>query len=172
MKYIALLILVLGMAIGASAQATINFGDLPDVSSPTPLPNGYGGVNWSGVFYVDPFEWPGADKGFKHNRDTAGRDVAFTGYLCVSNACYASISSQDGKAFLLTEAHVAAGYSNKLPSPLVVLAYNHGQYMGTQTFLLTSDLQELDFPPSWGGVTQVVFEGSVVFYDLTLYLTP
>jgi hypothetical protein len=35
--------------------------------------------------------------------------------------------------------------------------------------MMTTDMQELDFPPSWGIVTQVVFQGSVVLYDVTAY---
>lgn len=169
MKNLLLLVVLLALAIGASAQTTINFADLPNVSVPTPLPNGYGNVNWSGVFYVDPAEWSGAGPGFKHNEDLAHNDVAFTGYGCLSTACYGSISSLDGKSFLLPQAHAAAGYGK---SPLVVLAYSHGTYVGTQSFMMTTDVQELDFPPSWGAVTQVVFEGSVVFYDMTLQVLP
>ena len=169
MKYIALIVLVLGLAIGACAQTTINFADLPDVSTPSPLPNGYGGVNWSGVFYVDPFEWNGAGPGFKLPQRSLGKDVAFSPYACASATCYASISSVDGKGFLLSAATAASGYGK---NPIVVLAYSHGQYIGSQTFMMTTDLQELDFPAAWGAVTQVVFEGSVVFYDVDLVILP
>jgi hypothetical protein len=169
MKYITLLVLLLGLAIGASAQGTFNFNSLPDVSAPTPVPNGYGGVNWAGVFYVDPWEWSGSGPGFKHVQNAPGKDVGFSPYTCGGITCYASITSVDGKGFLLSSATAAAGYSN---NPLVVLAYSHGQYVGTQTFMLTTDLEQLDFPPEWGAVTQVVFEGSVVFYDMTLQILP
>jgi len=169
MKYLALLILALGLAISASAQNHMNFAELPDVSAPTPVPNGYGSVNWTGVFYVDPFEWNGAGTGFKHAQSGPGRDVAFSPYACMGLICYASISSVDGKGFLLFSATAAAGYSK---NPLIVLAYSHGQYVGTQTFMLTTDLQQLDFPPAWGAVTQVVFQGSVAFYDMSLEILP
>jgi hypothetical protein len=169
MKYLTLFLLILGLAISAAAQATINFANLPDVSTPSPLPNAYGGVNWSGVFYVDPLKWAGAGNGFKHTENMAGTDVAFAPYACGTSTCYASISSQDGKAFLLRYANAAGGYGS---NPLIVTAYNHGAYVGTQRYMMTTNVQELDFPPSWGGVTQVVFQGSVVFYDLSLYLIP
>jgi hypothetical protein len=172
MKYLTLLVLLLGLAIAASAQGTVNFSNLPDVSSPTPMPNGYGGVNWAGVFYVDPWEWGGAGPGFKHAQNGPGKDVAFSPYACGGITCYASITSVDGKGFLLFSATAAAGYESKAPTPLVALAYSHGQYVGTQTFMLTTDLQQLDFPPAWGAVTQVVFQGSVVFYDMTLQILP
>jgi hypothetical protein len=136
------------------------------------MPNGYGGVNWAGVFYVDPWEWAGAGPGFKHVLSSPGKDVAFSPYACASLGCYASISSLDGKGFLLASATAAGGYATKTATPLVVLAYRHGQYVGSQRFMLTTDLQELDFPTDWGAVTQVVFQGSVVFYDMTLQILP
>lgn len=169
MKYLTLLILVLGLAIGVNAQSTITFSDLPDISTPSPMPNGYGGVNWSGVFYVDPFGWPGAGAGFKQAHRSLGKDVAFSPYACGSVTCYASISSVDGRVFFLYSATAAAGYGK---NPVVVTAYRDGQYLGSQSFMMTTDLQQLDFPPEWQGVTQVVFQGSVVFYDVTLQILP
>ena len=172
MKYLTLLVLLLGLAIGACAQGTINFSNLPDVSIPTPMPNGYGGVNWTGVFYVNPWEWDGSGPGFKHVPSNLGKDVAFAPYACGSVTCYASISTVDGKGFLLVAATAAGGYYSKIPVPLIARAYSHGQYVGTQTFMLTTDLQQLDFPSEWGAITQVVFQGSVVFYDMTLQILP
>ncbi len=109
------------------------------------MPNGHGGVNWAGVFYVDPWEWGGAGPGFKHAQNGPGKDVAFSPYVCGGVTCYATITSVDGKGFLLSSATAASGYNK---NPLVVLAYSHGQYVGTQTFMLTTDLQQLDFPPN------------------------
>jgi hypothetical protein len=169
MKHLTLLILVLGLAIGATAQSTFNFSGLPETAAPTPMPNGYGGLNWTGVFYVDPFAWPGAGAGFKQARSSLGRDVAFSPYACGSVSCYASITSVDGRAFFLYSATAASGYGK---NPLVVTAYRNGVYLGTQTFMMTTDLQQLDFPPAWEGVTQVVFQGSVVFYDMTIQILP
>ncbi len=172
MKYLTLLVLLLGLAIGACAQGTFNFSSLPDVSIPTPMPNGYGGVNWVGVFYVDPWRWSGAGPGFKHIQNTPGKDVAFFPYACISVGCFASINSVDGRGFLFSSATAAAGYYSKSPVPLIVRAYSNGKYVGTQTFMLTTDLQQLDLPPEWGPITQVVFQGSIVFYDLTIEILP
>lgn len=163
MKNLLLLFVVLGLAIGASAQELVNFSDLPDISSPSPVPNGYGNLNWTGFFYVDPWNWGGAGQGFKHG--PIGKDVGFSPYVCGSiGTCYATLSASPG--FELVNAHAAAGYGK---NPLVVLAYYNGKYVGTQTYMMTTDVQELDFPPSWGIVTQVVFQGSVVLYDISAY---
>lgn len=167
MKNLLLLFVLLGLAIGATAQETVNFSDLPLINSPSPIPDGYANLTWTGFFYVDPFQWNGAGPGFKHG--PLGKDVGFAPYACGSVGCYASLSSSNG--FELVNAHGAAPYATGGPgeSPLVVTAYYKGKYIGTQTFMMNTDVQELDFPPSWGIVTQVVFQGSVVVYDLSAY---
>jgi len=168
MKNLLLLVLSLGLLFGgataASAQETVNFSDLPDISSPSPVPDGYGNLTWTGFFYVDPYEWSGSGQGFKHG--PVGQDVGFSPYGCgsIQGSCFASLSASNG--FELVSAHGASGYSK---NPLVATAYNNGHYVGTQTFMMTTDVQELDFPPSWGIVTQVVFQGSVVLYDVSAY---
>lgn len=164
MKNLFLLFVLLALAIGAGAQELITFADLPDINNPSPMPNGYGNLNWTGFFYVDPFEWGGSGQGFKHKNYITGTDVGFAPYACVTSGCYASLSASNG--FELVSAHAAAGYGK---NPLVVTAYNNGQYVGTQTYMMTTDVQELDFPPSWGIVTQIIFQGSVVFYDVSAY---
>jgi hypothetical protein len=168
MKNLLLLFALLGLAVGASAQEIVNFSDLPDASSPSPIPDGYGNLNWAGFFYVDPYEWAGAGPGFKHG--PLGKDVGFSPYVCGGGSlCYGSINSTTG--FQLISVHAAAGYASLGPggSPLLVTAYYKGKYIGSQRFMMTTDVQELDFPPIWGIVTQVVFQGSVVLYDVTAY---
>ena len=64
-KMLVLLALVLALAFGATAQENLNFGDLPLVSTPTLMPNGYGQLNWTNIYYVDPVLWPGAGPGYK-----------------------------------------------------------------------------------------------------------
>ncbi len=53
-KTLVLLACIMTLALGASAQETLNFVDLPLVSTPAPMPDGYGGLNWSNISYVDP----------------------------------------------------------------------------------------------------------------------
>ena len=142
MKKLLLLVVLLGLAaLGATAQETVNFSDLPDMDNPSPIPNGYGNVTWSGFYFVDPFDWGGSGQGFKHA--PIGRDVGFSPLACNGSLCSASLSSTTG--FQLVSAHAAAGYSK---NPLVVTAYNHGRYVGVQTYMMTTDEQELDFPPA------------------------
>ncbi len=57
MKNLLPLFVLLGLAIGVSAQEIVDFSDLPDISSPSPIPDGYGNLIWTGFFYVDPYMW-------------------------------------------------------------------------------------------------------------------
>ncbi len=169
MKNIALLLLMLVLtAMAALAQQDINFADLPDVSNPTPLPIDYQSLNWSCMFYVDPANWSGSGPGFSHQNRIAGTDVVFGPGLCAGPGGSSSISSVDGKGFLLLGATVAAGYSNMT---LTVMAYNHGSYVGSHIFLMTTDTQVLTFPLTWGHITQAVLQGSGTFvlYNVQVY---
>jgi len=146
MQKAALLLFVLVLSVAAVAQQDINFADLPDVSSPTTLPNEYQSLNWTCVLYVDPSKWAGSGPGFGHNNHIAGTDVAFGPGLCGGPGGASSISSVDGRGFQLISATAAAGYSNML---LTVMAYSHGSYVGSQTFLMSTNVQTLTFPESW-----------------------
>ncbi len=98
-KTLVLLACMVALALGASAQENLNFADLPLVSSPAPMPSGYGQLNWTNILYVDPAEWSGAGPGYK-DQLVEGRlvnqDVAFVGSkVCrlLQENCFGSISS-------------------------------------------------------------------------------
>ncbi len=184
MKRIMLsLITVLALAIGAGAQGIINFGDMPSALDPSPMPNSYANLNWTGFFYVNPFVWEGAGPGFRHADWMGGSDVVFAPYACPSLGCYASLSvpvsirptpntpQPPRTGFMLVSTHAAAGYPTLGPggSPLVVTAYYNGRFVGSHTYMMDTNVRQLDFPTEWGVVTQVIFQGSVVFYDLNVY---
>ncbi len=68
-------------------------------------------------------------------------------------------------------ATVAGGFG---PTSITVVAYNNGNYVGTAFYNLSDQLQTINFPASWGGVTQVTFQteamGDLVIYNLEFYL--
>ena len=64
-KTLVLLASLLALAIGANAQQLVNFSQLPLISSPSAMPNGYDQLNWGNFFYVDPFTWSGAGPGYQ-----------------------------------------------------------------------------------------------------------
>jgi len=176
-KTLVLLTLALALVLGAAAQENLSFSDLPLVSSPTLMPNGYGQLNWSNIFYVDPSQWSGAGPGYKDG-PVGGilrpQDVAFVGSkVCrlAQEACFGTISSNGLTSFQAVSAVVAGGYGQTY---ITVFAYNNGNYVGSAFYSLTTQMQTLNFPSSWGSITQLTFQtangGDLVFYDLQFYL--
>src|SRR5208283_2960582 len=164
----SLLICLLALVMGASAE-TLSFAQLPIAMNPTLIPNGYANLDWSGFFYVDPI-WSGAGPGFRQG--PSALNVGFMGgKLCelTEVSCSASISSNAVGAgvttlagFQVKRAIVAAGYHSET---INVIAYNHGQYVGSQTYSLGTSLQSISFPSNWGMITQLVIDttaGTVV----------
>src|SRR5271169_1053763 len=177
-KILVLFACVLALALGVSAQENLNFADLPLVSSPTLMPNGYGQLNWDNIYYVNPAQWSGAGPGYKDG-PIGGilrpQDVAFVGNkVCrlLQEACFGTISSPGGPtSFQAISAVVAGGFG---PTNITVLAYNNGSYVGSQFYSLTTQMQPLNFPSTWGSITQLTFQtdagGDLVFYQLQVYL--
>jgi hypothetical protein len=180
-KTLVLLTCILVLALGATAQEQLNFFDLPLVSTPTPLPNGYGQLTWSNFFYVDPAEWAGAGFGYKLGPDRG--DVAFIGEQhCLYEptqgrvpfpvVCFGSISSAGGPfGFQPVSALVAGGFG---PTSITVTAYNNGKYVGSSVYNLTTTPQHISFPFSWGPITEMVIgtEGAgenFVLFNLNVY---
>ena len=165
MKKVALVVVLFALTLGLSAQNLIDFGSLPSVNTPTPVPI-IGNYHWGGIYYVNPWLWPAAGPGFKHQEFIRNFDVAFIPYTCVNAICAGSISSST--PFVLRFAHIAAGYPWPTPSQLFVIAYNNGKYVGSITYNTTTQVQQIVFPAEWGAVTQVMFQGDVVFFDLNV----
>ena len=176
-KTLVLLTLALALVLGAAAQENLSFSDLPLVSSPTLMPNGYGQLNWSNIFYVDPSQWSGAGPGYKDG-PVGGilrpQDVAFVGSkVCrlAQEACFGTIGGNSPISFQAVSAVVAGGFG---PTNITVFAYNNGTYVGSAFYSLTTQMQTLNLPPSWGSITQLTFQteagGDLVFYDVQVYL--
>jgi|SRR5580698_6539280 hypothetical protein len=154
----------------AQAQEQLNFAQLPFVSTPSPMPTGYGHLSWANFFYVNPYAWSGAGPGYHLQPQSS--DVAFVGgenCRLSGYACYGTLNSST--AFMLTTAQVAAGYG---PTQVTVTAYNNGKFLGTTQYVITPQVQNMDFPLSWGAATEVMFQvsgepGSLVFYGITAY---
>ena len=167
---ICLGVCILGLAFTAQAQDQINFSQLPFVSTPSPMPAGYGRLNWANFFYVNPYAWSGAGPGYLLQNNSA--DVAFVGgeFCQLSGyACSGSLNSPTG--FELLTAQVAGGYGT---TQVTVTAYKKGAFVGTAKYEVTPQVQNMNFPPSWGAVTEVMFQvtgepGSLVIYNLTAY---
>jgi len=167
---LSLTLCLLALVIGASAQEQLNFSQLPLIDSPSPMPNGYGQLDWGNFFYVDPSTWSGAGPGYKLGPQT--EDVVFVGGLVCrlsGYACFGTISNQAG--FQLVSATVAGGYG---PTQITITAYNNGTLLGSEQQFLGTEQQVLNFPQSWGLATQVMFQvtgepGGLVIYNVSAY---
>jgi len=177
-KTMVLLVVTLTLALGAAAQTRIDFSDLPLIGIPTLIPNGYSALNWSNIYYVDPSLWPGAGSGYKDGPIQANlraEDVAFVGgKACrqLQEACYGTISALGGPtSFQAVSATVAGGFG---PTYVLVFAYHNGKYVGSVSYPLSTQMHTINFPSSWGSITQLTFQtgagGDLVFYDLQVYL--
>ena len=172
MKKLSLFAFILALVLGAGAS-TVNFAGLPAVATPTLVPNGYGGFNWTNFYYVSP-AWSGAGDGFKRGPDSL--NVAYMGDgACEKEgaSCSASISSNSlglspNYGFTVQSAIVAAGNHSET---INVSAYNSGQFVGAEQHSLSTSLQEINFPAAWGTITQLVIDtntGTVVLYALNI----
>jgi len=154
----------------ASAQEMINFANLPLVKTPSPVPDGYGRLAWSNFYYVNARLWSGSGPG--DLLGPQGEDIAFIGNRdcrLIGDACYGILTNAHG--LVLMSATVAASFG---PTHLTVMAYNNGKYLGSAGYFLTTQLQTLRFPPSWGVATEVVFQvtgepDSLAVYTLEVF---
>jgi len=167
---VCLTLCVLALAVGASAQERLNFSDLPLISSPTPMPNGYGQLDWGNFYYVNPYGWSGGGPGYR--RGPQGEDVAFVGAKdcrLYDYTCFGTLN--DSLGFQLVSVIVAGGYG---PTQITVTAYNRGVVLGSAQYFLGTEMQTLNFPSSWGIATEVVFQvtgqpGNLVIYNLNAF---
>lgn len=160
---------LLAAVVNAGAQQQLNFSNLPLVSSPAPMPIGYGQLDWGNFFYVNPFDWSGAGPGYQLGAQ--GEDVAFLGgaYYRLNKQCVGTLT--DSLGFVLVSANVAGGYG---PASVTAIAYKNGTYIGTANFFVGMSMQTLTFPASWGAVTEVQIQvtgatDDLVVYSLNLY---
>jgi len=166
-------ILVLAItATAAMAQEDINFADLPLVAAPAPLPSGYEGMQWTNMFYVDPNQYASGGLGYKNL--FTHRDVAFIGgTFCapVGTGCFGIITSPPGPiSFQAVNAIMAAGYQS---NQVRVTAYRNGTYVGSILLLLNTTPHKVNFPASWGSITELQITtngvGNLVLFDLGIY---
>jgi len=169
---LCLTICVFALLTSASAQQELNFANLPLISSPQLMPNGYGELSWGNFFYVNPYSWANAGPGYKLG--ASRQDVAFIGGLFCrldGNACFGTLTVNNPLRFVLVSADVAGGYG---PAAVTATAYTNGKFVGQANYFVGTQMQKLLFPPSWGAVTEVDFQvtgatGDLVIYDLSLY---
>ena len=179
---------VLALAMTASAQ-TIEFTGLGPTATPLAVPEGYAGLNWTGIDYVSPLLW-------NYTNGTTETGAGFTsgpeamvafggGPLCykkhggqtTKNICSAIIAAGVGpnalSVFNPVSVDIAAGWASDGTQSVVVQAYNDGNLMGSQKFDLGTQAQKFTLAfPNWGPITELKFipspGGSFVLYNLQM----
>jgi hypothetical protein len=189
MKKIALLVSILTLAMCASAQTLIDFTNLPATAVPTAIPEGYAGLNWTGIDYVAPQLWDYANGNIEIGDGfTTGPEAQVSlggGPLCypkhgghtAKNICSGSVAAGVGPTALTqfqpAYAVVAEGWSSDGAQTLMVKAYNNGTLIGSQQYSLQAQAQKFQLVfPVWGPITELKFYpspgGSFVLYVLGL----
>ncbi len=189
MKKIALLVCILGLAMCASAQTLIDFTSLTPSAVPAAIPEGYAGLNWTGIDFVDPQQWVYTNGTIEVGAGfTSGPEalVAFGGGpLCYQKhggqtakfICSASVAAGVGpnalSQFSPAYAFVSEGWASDGEQTLLVRAYNNGTLIGSQSYDLSTQAQKIQLVfPSWGPITELKFYpspgGSFVLYVLGL----
>lgn len=187
-KLVWLFAVISALALGASAQSFVNFTNLPPSETPYAVPEGYGGLHWSGIDYVSCMLWHYVNgeietgAGFMVGPEA---QVAFGGGpLCYQkhggntnvNVCATSISAGIGAGmrqnFKPDYMYVASGWAQDGLQYITVSAYNNGVLIGTQRYPLLPLARKvkLIFPSAWMNVTELKMYpspgGSFVLYLL------
>jgi hypothetical protein len=153
---IALGAAVLSLVTVAAALTVIDFNGLPVTGAPLPIPNGYAGMNWSGLDYVTRLSTSGI------------QNIAVPTFGSTAQTMTAANPGQPFRLFGLA----ATGEYN---TTLTIYAYDNGKFLGSQTFHLAPVFTPMPVP-DWGNATQLTFIGRdanqrpAVFnlYNLTL----
>jgi|SRR5208283_4330486 len=180
---------LLALAMTAGAQTMIDFTNLGATPMPLAVPEGYGGMNWSGIDYVSPLLWNYTNgttetgAGFLSGPEAM---VAFGGGpMCykkhggqtMKNICSATISAGVGpnalSQFTPVSVDMAAGWASDGAQSVTVQAYSDGNLMGSQKFDLGTQAQKFTLVfPNWGPITELKFipspGGSFVIYVLQM----
>lgn len=185
-----LLAVVLGLTLAVTAQSYINFTNLPPSGTPYAIPEGYGGLHWSGIDYVSCMLYDYADgvkefgAGFMAGPEA---QVAFGGGpLCYQkhggntnvSACQASITAGIIPGTMIhfrpDYLYAASGWSGDGLQFITVNAYDNGVLVGSQKYPLIPVARKIKliFPVAWGNVTELKIipspGGSFVLYLLGL----
>ncbi|MBV8094096.1 MAG: PEP-CTERM sorting domain-containing protein [Acetobacteraceae bacterium] len=138
---------MLGMLIPPSQANTINFDDLSDNGSGTPIANGYQGLNWSNFFVLNTSLYTPAS-GY-HNGHVSGTNVAFNGY---GNAAAISNGDLTVNSFYLT-----AVWNDGLE--VTVTGKNGDNVLDTAIFTVDTQTPTLA-TLNWSGIDELDFSAA------------
>jgi len=113
-----------------AAPVTLNFDDLPAPGNASPVPNGYGGMNWYNMEYMQHDSQPGTgyDKGM-----FSPESVASNGW-----GLPALVSSADGGEFDFLSAYLTSAYQEDLK--VAVAGLRDGDFITLQFVDVNNDV--------------------------------
>lgn len=138
---LSLTIGMLLLCITGMAHATLLTFD--ELSSYSPIPNGYGGLNWANMYVLDKDYHPGS--GYA-NGTVSGNNVAFN--------AYGEMASTSGSTFDFNSAYLTAAWNNGLS--ITIAGYLDGVEKYQQTVVVDTTSPTL-FVFNYYGVDQVTF---------------
>ena len=133
-----LLGITLCFCLAASAQKVIDFSSLPRTDNVLPIPSGYAGMNWGNFNYV--------------TQQLKGdvRNIAIPAFFTTAQ----TMSSADPNQPFQMLGVAVVGVPG---TALTLYGYNHGSFVGSETYPLAYWLTPIRIPTDWGGITQVTF---------------
>lgn len=140
---------ILGIALAANASV-LTFDDLPGPGL-VPIPNGYGGLSWNNMYYLDGINYSANPSGYQ-NGVVSPNNVAYNAY---GNPADISVSSSTSFDFI--GAFLTGAWNDGLN--IEVKGYNGATLLYDTTVVVNSTL------PTWEqfnymGVTDVNFSSS------------
>lgn len=135
---------VLAMLVALTAWAradVLTFDDIPCNACATPIPNGYGGLNWQNFWIIDPTNIPGYDPSGYVNGIVSPDIVAFNGFE--------------------QQAFIVSGPAFTFNSAYFTGAWRDGLYITVQGFLDGNSVMGVTFVVNSSGPTQMFFGWTV-----------
>lgn len=133
-----LLCSTLCFSVAASAQKVIDFSGLPKTGVLLPIPNGYAGMNWGNVDYIT---------------EQVKGDVRNVAVPSLFSTAQTMSAADPNQPFQMIGAAVVGQYH----TTLTLYGYDHGSFVGSQSYPLTPFFTPIRIPADWGEITQVTF---------------
>jgi hypothetical protein len=130
----------------ATVTTILTFDDLSYLGVEGPIPNGYGGLDWSNFYYLNSHLVVPVS-GYTHGT-LSGADVAFNAF-----GAPASVSGN----FNFVGAYLTGAWNNGLS--IVVDGYNQGVLVDHETVVVNTDVPKW-FEFDYTGITKLVFSSS------------
>jgi hypothetical protein len=136
------------LSAAVAPATTLTFDDLPPLGAGitnAAIPNGYGGLNWTNMHYVNGTTYDPSPNGYRNGR-VSGDYVAYNDF--------ANIASASSAPFTFNSVYLTGAWNNGLQ--VTVTGFNGASTLFTQT-VTTSAFAPTLFTFNWTGIDRVSF---------------